>query len=112
MALLLVASTSTNETGDGKIRSWRYFGHGYWQAVDRSPLAEVMQLPHWALPLRHAQVGVAPQPAGSALHANVPGFVAAPPVIPSQNCAPCMQKRGPHANIPVGGGQPPLFEMS
>jgi hypothetical protein len=75
-------------------------------------LADARQFPHCAVPLKQAQLGVAPQAVGRSWHAYEPGFVMAPPIIASQYCEPCVQKYGPHANSPAGAVHPPAAEMS
>lgn len=84
------------------------YGNGH--AVVRSPAADARQLAH-DMPAMHAQVGVVPHEVGRGRQVNVPATPVILDGIRSQNCAPFMQKRGPHANIPVGAVQPPS-EMS
>ena len=77
----------------------------------RSPPAVIVQLPH-VVADRQAHVAGDPQAGGSVRQAYVPAATTAPPIIRSQNCVPCVQKRGPHANVPDGGVQLPWSLMS
>jgi hypothetical protein len=79
--------------------------------VVRSPAADITQLAH-DTPDRQAQAGVVPHAAGSGLHVYVPATPVMAEARRSQNCAPFMQNRGPHANVPAGAMQPPASEMS
>ena len=77
----------------------------------RSPLAAIVQFPQ-AAPDRHAHVAGAPQAVGRVRQLYVPAAPTGPPSLRSQYCVPCVQNRGPHANVPDGGVQPPWSLMS
>src|SRR6185436_11234181 len=64
-SVLLVCPTSGERKGNAETTA-RY---GNRQEVMTSPLFDIVQLPHIALPEMHAHVGVPPQPAGSVWHA-------------------------------------------
>src|SRR3954451_14877723 len=57
--------TPARDEGNAKIAA----GYGNRQDDVRSPVADIVQTPHGELPVRQEQVGVPPQPAGSAVHA-------------------------------------------
>ena len=65
-----------------------------------------MQFPH-VVPDRQAHVAGKPQAGGSVRQVYDPYAPTGPPKMRSQNCVPCAQNRGPQANVPDGGVQPP-----